>query len=196
MTYAKQKTELKLVISIGANIPGILGDPIRTIAAMRPRIEESIIEWNFALNCPKTDSQNIDKSLSFQWAPLFETDPLGGAIVQPRFINTVLVVEGEGFTSVTPNKKSAICLMKKFLELEKIAGREREHTEIFWGPRSLDIDFISWGGLQVNSETLILPHPRLSERNFVLIPLAEVLSKTQGEPKRINSKGIWPEQNS
>ena len=193
MTYAKQKTELKLVISIGANIPGILGDPITTIAAMRPQIEKSIIDWNDGLNRPKIDSQNIDKSLSFQWAPLFETDPLGGPVDQPKFINTVLVVEGEDFASVTPNKKAAICLMKKFLELEKIAGRERENIEIIWGPRSLDIDFISWGELQINTDTLILPHPRLIERNFVLIPLAEVLSKTQGKPVRISSQNIWPE---
>ena len=193
MTYAKQKTELKLVISIGANIPGILGDPITTIAAMRPQIEKSIIEWNIALNDPKIDSQNFDKSLSFQWAPLFETDPLGGPIDQPRFINTVLVVEGEGFASATPNEKAAICLMKKFLELEKIAGRERKNKEIIWGPRSLDIDFISWGGLHINTDTLILPHPRLSERNFVLMPLVEVLSKVQGKPKRVSSQNIWPE---
>tara|TARA_Y100001968_G_scaffold75953_1_gene67400 strand:+ start:200 stop:781 length:582 start_codon:yes stop_codon:yes gene_type:complete len=193
MTYAKQKTELKLVISIGANIPGILGDPITTIAVMRPRIEKSIINWSVALNCPKIDSQNIDKSLSFQWAPLFETDPLGGPIDQPRFINTVLVVEGDYFASVTPNEKAAVCLMKKFLELEKMAGRGRESTEILWGPRCIDIDFISWGELQINTDNLILPHPRLSQRNFVLIPLAEVLSKAQGKPKRIISKNIWPE---
>ena len=193
MTYAKQKTQLKLVISIGANIPGILGDPIRTMAAMRPHLEKSIIEWNIALNHPKIDSQNFDKSLSFQWAPLFETDPLGGPIDQPKFINTVLVVEGGDFASVSPNEKAAKCLMEKFLELEKIAGRERENTEISCGPRSLDIDFISWGDLQVNTDTLILPHPRLCERNFVLIPLIEVLSKDQGKPKRINSQSIWPE---
>ena len=193
MTYAKPKPELKLVISIGANIPGFLGDPVKTIAAIRPQIEKSIIEWNVALNRTKIESQNIDKSLSFQWAPLFETDPLGGPIDQPRFINTVVVVVGESLASVEPNEKAAICLMKKFLELEKIAGRERKNTDIFWGPRSLDIDFISWGDLQVNTETLILPHPRLSERNFVLIPLVEVLSKDQGKPKRINSQSIWPE---
>ena len=193
MTYAKQKTELKLVISLGANIPGILGDPIRTIAAIRPQLEKSIIEWNVSLNYPKIESKNIDKSLSFKWAPLFETDPLGGPIDQPRFINTVLVVEGEDFALVTPNEKAAKCLMKKFLELEKIAGRERKNSEILWGPRSLDIDFISWGDLQINTDTLILPHPRLSERNFVLIPLAEVLSKAQGKPRRINSQNIWPE---
>ena len=193
MTYAKQKIDLKLVISVGANIPGILGDPIRTIAAMRPQIEKSIIDWNVALKRPKIEYKNIDKSLSFQWAPLFETNPLGGPIDQPRFINTVVVVGGEGLASVEPNEKDAICLMKKFLELEKIAGRDRKNTDIFWGPRSLDIDFISWGDLQVNTETLILPHPRLSERNFVLIPLVEVLSKDQGKPKRINSQSIWPE---
>ena len=193
MTYAKQKTQLKLVISIGANIPGILGDPIRTIATMRPQIEKSIIEWNVALNPPKIDSQNINKSLSFQWAPLFETDPLGGPIDQPKFINTVVVVVGESLASVGPKEIAAISLMKKFLELEKIAGRERENTEISCGPRSLDIDFISWGDLKINTETLILPHPRLCERNFVLIPLIEVLSKDQGKPKRINSQSIWPE---
>ncbi len=193
MTYAKPKPNLKLVISIGANIPGNLGDPIKTIAAIRPQLEKSIIDWNIALNCPKIQYQNIDKSLSFKWAPLFETDPLGGPADQPKFINTVLVVDGDEFESVSPNEKAAISLMNKLLELEKIAGRERKKSEIFWGPRSLDIDFISWGGLQVNTETLILPHPRLSERNFVLIPLTEILSKSQGRPKRINTQNIWPE---
>ena len=193
MTYAKQKPELKLVISIGANIPGTFGDPIRTIAAMRPQIEKSILEWNVALNCPKNEDQNIDKSLSFQWAPLFETDPIGGPIDQPKFINTVLIVNGERFSSVKPNKKAAIFLMKDFLELEKVAGRDRKKTKILWGPRSLDIDFISWGELQINTDTLVLPHPRLSERNFVLIPLSAILSKAQGNPKRINSQNIWPE---
>lgn len=92
MTYAKQKPELKLVISIGANIPGILGDPIRTIAAMRPEIEKSIIEWNVALNCPKIDYQNIDKSLSFQWAPLFETAPLGGQLINQALLIPYLLL--------------------------------------------------------------------------------------------------------
>ena len=193
MTYAKPKPEVKLVISIGANITSKLGDPIKTIAAMRPQIEKSIIDWNVALNFQEIEAKNIDKSLLFKWSPLYETDPLGGPTDQPNFINTVLVVEGETFLSIKPNKKAAIDLMKKFLALEKIAGRERKNKEIFWGPRSLDIDFISWGGLQVNTSTLILPHPRLSERNFVLTPLTDILSETQGKPRRINSQNIWPE---
>ena len=193
MTYAKPEPELKLVISIGANIPSKLGDPLRTITAIRPQIEKSIIDWNVALNFQEIEAKNLDKSLLFKWSPLYETDPLGGPTDQPNFINTVLVVEGETFLSIKPNKKAAIDLMKKFLALEKIAGRDRKNKEIFWGPRSLDIDFISWGGLQVNTSTLILPHPRLSERNFVLTPLTDILSETQGKPRRINSQNIWPE---
>ena len=193
MTYAKPEQELKLVISIGANIPSKLGDPIRTIAAIRPLIEKSIRDWNVVFNYPKIQQENNEMSLSFKWAPLFETDPLGCPSDQPKFINTVLLVEGDEFEKIKPHKKAAISLMKKFLELEKIAGRERKNSDPYGGPRPLDIDFLCWGELQVNTETLILPHPRLSERNFVLIPLAEVLSKSQGKPKRINSQNIWPE---
>ena len=193
MTYAKREQELKLVISIGANIPSKFGYPIRTIAATRPLIERSIIDWHVALNCPKIQQENHEMPLSFKWAPLFETDPLDAPSDQPKFINTVLIVEGDEFEKTNPNKKAAISLMKKFLELEKIAGRKRGNSDPYGGPRPLDIDFLCWGGLQVNTETLILPHPRLSERNFVLVPLTEVLSKDQGKPKRINSQSIWPE---
>lgn len=132
-------------------------------------------------------------SLSFKWAPLFETDPLGGPSTQPKFINTVLLVEGDGFETIKPKKKAAISLMKRFLELEKVAGRERKNSDPYGAPRPLDIDFLCWGELQVNTETLILPHPRLNERNFVLIPLTEVLSRTQGKPRRIKSPDTWPE---
>ena len=84
MTYAKPKPEVKLVISIGANITSKLGDPIRTIAAMRPQIEKSIIDWNVALNFQEIEAKNLDKSLLFKWSPLYETDPLGGPTDQPN----------------------------------------------------------------------------------------------------------------
>ncbi len=193
MTYAKEEKELKLVISIGANIPSKIGNPLNTIAAIRPLIEKSIKDWNILLNYSNTKNENLYNSLSFKWSPLFETDPLGGPTDQPDFINTVLVVDWNALSSIKPSQKAAIDLMKRFLELEKFVGRERRNNEIFWGPRCLDIDFISWGALQINTETLVLPHPRLSERNFVLVPLIEVLSKTQGKPRRIKSQEIWPE---
>ena len=107
MTYAKPAQELKLVISIGANIPSKLGDPIRTIAATRPLIEKSISDWNVVFNYPKIQKDNHDIFLSFKWAPLFETDPLGGPSDQPKFINTVLLVEGDEFKTIKPSKNAS-----------------------------------------------------------------------------------------
>ena len=193
MTYAKPVPKRKLIIAIGANIPSKFGNPITTLTSIRPEIEKNIYEWNISCNIPKKDLQNIDKSLSFHWSPLFETDPLGSPINQPNFINAVLVVDGENFYSLLPNEKSAIELMKKLLDLEKIFGRERRTKEISWGPRTIDIDLLAWGELQVKTEDLILPHPRLTERNFVLIPLSEVLAKNQGKPRKIESQTNWPE---
>ena len=193
MIYAKPFPKWKLIIAIGANIPSKFGNPITTLTSIRPEIEKNIYEWHISFNIPKNNLQNIDKSLSFHWSPLFETDPLGSTINQPNFINAVLVVDGENFSSVLPNEKSAIALMKKLLDLEKIFGRERGKKEIIWGPRTIDIDFLAWGELQVKREDLILPHPRLTERNFVLIPLSEVLAETQGKPRQIKSHKNWPE---
>jgi len=193
MTYAKPVPKWKLIIAIGANIPSKFGNPITTLTSIRPEIEKNIYEWNISFNIPKNNLQNIDKSLSFHWSPLFETDPLGGPINQPNFINGVLVVDGEDFSSVLPNEKAASELMKRLLDLEKTFGRERGKKEIIWGPRTIDIDLLSWGELQVQKEDLVLPHPRLTERNFVLIPLSEVLALTQGKPRQIKCDKKWPE---
>ncbi len=173
-------------------IPSKFGNPITTLTSIRPEIEKNIYEWNISFNNPKSNLRNIDKSLSFHWSPLFETDPLDSPINQPNFINAVLVVAGKDFSSALPNEKSAIELMKKLLNLEIIFGRERGKKEIIWGPRTIDIDLLSWGELQVKREDLVLPHPRLTERNFVLIPLSEVLAETQGKPRQIKTHKNWP----
>ena len=61
--------------------------------------------------------------------------------------------------------------------LQALQGIENRHRRVRrerWGPRTLDLDMLLYGQLQIDSETLQLPHPRLAERNFVLYPLAEV----------------------
>ena len=184
---------MKLVIALGANIPSKFGNPITTLSAIRPEIEKNINEWNFAFNAKKNAIQQSNTSLSFNWSPLFETNPVGGPENQPTFINAVLVVDGNENLYVEPSEKAAIYLMNRFLDLENAFGREREYNKIYWGPRVLDIDFISWGELQVKTESLVLPHPRFAERNFVLIPLAEILSNTQGKPRQIKFQENWPE---
>jgi 2-amino-4-hydroxy-6-hydroxymethyldihydropteridine diphosphokinase len=58
--------------------------------------------------------------------------------------------------------------------IEAAFGRDRE-TEVRWGPRTLDIDLLLFGDQEVETPTLVVPHPRLAERAFVLVPLLEVM---------------------
>jgi 2-amino-4-hydroxy-6-hydroxymethyldihydropteridine diphosphokinase len=64
-------------------------------------------------------------------------------------------------------------LLARAHEVERALGRDRTREQR-WGPRSADIDIIAYDHLSLNDEDLILPHPRLFERAFVLVPLAEI----------------------
>ena len=68
--------------------------------------------------------------------------------------------------------------------MERIFGRNREKEER-WGPRTLDIDLIAYDDLTVSDPDLILPHPRLFERAFVLVPLAEIVPNREVAGRRI-----------
>ena len=91
--------------------------------------------------------------------------PPWGFKYQPPFINLALVVE----TSLSPRDLLARC---QSVELQ--LGRDRAH-EKRWGPRTADVDIIAYGDLTVDELGLTLPHPRLFERAFVLLPLAEIV---------------------
>ncbi len=90
-----------------------------------------------------------------------ETDPVGGP-AQPKYLNAVLIAESE----LDPHE-----LLIGVLEIENQLGRTRE---VHWGPRTIDIDLISAGDEVINSEVLVLPHPRAHERVFVLKPWLEI----------------------
>ena len=90
------------------------------------------------------------------------SNPAVPASDQPDYVNCVAAV----FTTVGPGDLIEICL-----EIERELGRVRSER---WGPRSIDIDIIDFDGKEVRSPQLTLPHPRLGERAFVLIPLLEV----------------------
>ncbi len=85
-----------------------------------------------------------------------------GPIAQPDFINAV----AEIVTALPPD-----ALMQGLLAIEQAAGRERRER---WGPRVLDLDLLLYGDLQLDTEQLQVPHPRLPQRPFVLVPLAEL----------------------
>jgi 2-amino-4-hydroxy-6-hydroxymethyldihydropteridine diphosphokinase len=92
-----------------------------------------------------------------------ETEPWG-LEDQPRFLNAVAEVE----TSRTPRH-----LLDSLLEVERRLGRERGGPR--WGPRTIDLDLLLYGEQSVDEPGLLVPHPRLGERLFVLEPLAELV---------------------
>ena len=83
---------------------------------------------------------------------------------QPRFINACIEIE----TSLDPH-----ALLFTLQKVEKKFGRDRA-SEIRWGPRTLDLDLIAYDDVSIQKPELTLPHPRLFERAFVLVPLAEI----------------------
>lgn len=90
--------------------------------------------------------------------------PPWGMTDQPPFVNACIAIE----TSLSPYD-----LLKRAHEVERAFGRDRQN-ETRWGPRTLDIDIIDYDGILLDDPMLTLPHPRLFERAFVLVPLAEI----------------------
>ena len=83
---------------------------------------------------------------------------------QPRFLNGAAELE----TDLSPRG-----LLERLLAVERELGRERSSGER-WGPRTLDLDLLVYGDELVHEPGLVVPHPRLAERRFVLEPLAEL----------------------
>lgn len=93
-------------------------------------------------------------------SPIYETAPVGGP-KQGRYLNAVAVVE----TDSPVVELFALCQ-----EIEREQGRERRER---WGPRTLDLDVLLYGDETVAADDLTVPHPRMTERRFVLEPLLE-----------------------
>ena len=111
------------------------------------------------------------QELVCRWSSLHETAPVGGPSDQPRYCNAVLLVEG---VKAKPTESAALELLDELQGLEQDFGRDRS-LEQRWGPRSLDLDLLFWGELRIDNSRLLLPHPRLHLRDFVLVPLLEAM---------------------
>jgi len=92
---------------------------------------------------------------------LYRTEPWG-PVAQPPFLNMAVLVR----TTLSPHQLLDLCL-----SIERQEGRVRAER---FGPRTLDVDILSFGELVLSDERLTLPHPRLLERAFALVPLAEI----------------------
>jgi 2-amino-4-hydroxy-6-hydroxymethyldihydropteridine diphosphokinase len=106
-----------------------------------------------------TDSSEI---VPVAISPVYETVPVGGPPGQPMFLNAVLVVD----TTLSPR-----ALMERAQSTESAYGRTRG---VLYSPRTLDIDVLAVGDVVSKDEDLKVPHPRLAERAFVLVPWADV----------------------
>ncbi len=95
-------------------------------------------------------------------SPLYRTPPVGGPAGQPDFFNAVIALD----TTLTEEQLLLFCQ-----QLEHEAGRVRG---IHWGPRPLDIDLLLYAEQVRHDPQLTLPHPRLHERLFVLLPLCDL----------------------
>lgn len=135
-------------LGLGANV----GDPLETLTAAVEVLDD--ID-GFAV---------VDVSgvyLSAPWPP--PDDPR--AVEQDDYLNLVV----HGLTSLTPHQ-----LLRETQLIEAAFGRDRTN-ERRWGPRVLDIDLLLVGDEVVDTPELVVPHPRIGERSFVLIPLMEVM---------------------
>jgi 2-amino-4-hydroxy-6-hydroxymethyldihydropteridine diphosphokinase len=93
---------------------------------------------------------------------LYRSSPLGG-IEQPDFVNAAAAL----LTTLVPTE-----FLAELQDIERRQGRERDGTR--WGPRVLDIDLLVYGSQVIDLPGLTVPHPGIAERNFVLLPLAEI----------------------
>ena len=156
---AADRHQPSLAIALGANLPSPAGPPLATLVALRPLLEALLLEHGAP---DKTHGHSLPR-----WSPLFRTAAVGGPAGQPDYLNAVVLLSP--VPPATP--RAAGRLLSGLQTLEQRFGRQRrEH----WGPRSLDLDLLWWGGLRCRGEALELPHPRLGERSFVLAPLAAI----------------------
>jgi 2-amino-4-hydroxy-6-hydroxymethyldihydropteridine diphosphokinase len=106
-----------------------------------------------------------DPALEIEAAsPVYETDPVGPGDQRP-YLNAVVRLR----TSLEPTE-----LLDWLLDLERRLGRDRSEGAIRWGPRVIDLDVLFYGNLCIETERLVVPHPRIEERAFVLAPMADI----------------------
>lgn len=97
-------------------------------------------------------------------SPIYETAPVG-YVDQPSFLNIAVYAQ----TTLTPFE-----LLEACQSVEHELGRVRT---IRWGPRTIDLDILLYNNDNIETENLIIPHPRMFERAFVLVPLMDVAKK-------------------
>jgi 2-amino-4-hydroxy-6-hydroxymethyldihydropteridine diphosphokinase len=135
----------------------------------------------------KNPKNNIQKAIKMieeekileeiEASSLYLTEPIGKK-EQPDFLN--LVIKGQ--TELTPFE-----LLESLLKIEEDLGRKRREK---WGPREIDLDILFYDDLIINQKGLVIPHPQIGNRKFVLVPLAEVSPNLEHPALKKNIKKL------
>lgn len=115
---------------------------------------------------------------------IYETEPWGFKD-QPRFLNLCVAYDSD----ISPE-----ALIDAIRTIEKALGRKRS---VIWGPRTIDVDVLLIDDLKIDTRDLTVPHPRMWERAFVMIPLAEIapcLKAPDGTPAALKAVLLDPDE--
>ncbi len=131
---------------------------------------------------------DLPRTLCVAVSGLYGSRPMG-PVAQPDFVNAVAGVL---------TQMSALELLRALRDQEAGAGRPQAHEH--WGPRVIDLDVLVFGREQSRSPELVLPHPGVVERNFVLYPLADIAPELDVPGRglvrellaRVSRDGLWP----
>ena len=148
-----------LAIGLGANLSSSHGSPESTLRWIAPRLSEVLVEWGDA------DARNL------RCSSFLTTKPVGGPSGQNAYCNAVLLLTR---VQRPPSELAALELLEQLQRWEQSCGRDRQREQR-WGPRSLDLDLLFWGELRIEHSRLVLPHPRMHLRSFVLEPLLQAM---------------------
>jgi len=144
----------------------VVRDPVTAYIALGANLGDPAAALLQAMD----DMDNIKGISLVSRSCLYRTAPIASS--GPDYVNAVVEI----LTVLT-----APALLIQLQQLENLAGRERP---FFNAPRTLDLDVLLYGDAQIESQSLIIPHPRMNERAFVLVPLAEI-APTRVKPEQL-----------
>ena len=114
----------------------------------------------------------------FRASSIYESEPLL-KMPQPKYFNMVVC----GLTVLSPSE-----MLKKCQQIEISLGRIRRER---WGSREIDIDIISYGSRRIDNDDLVIPHPEIENRSFVLMPMLELSPEWLHPETGITIKELW-----
>ena len=154
--------ESALAVGLGANLNSSYGPPESTFRWIAPRLVDLLLRWGDA------DARDV------RCSSFLTTQPIGGPLDQDAYCNAVLLLTR---VQRPASELAALELLEQLQRLEQSCGRDRQREQR-WGPRPLDLDLLFWGELRLDHPRLVLPHPRMHLRSFVLEPLLQAMQGT------------------